>query len=307
MKRTHRPASGFLVGACMLLLLHHPAHGQAGREDLTTPWLPFGNGLRATCIQGANSTGTHRGVFAWDFMLDEGRPVVAAQAGRVIQVIDDRVKTGFNSFEESNRIVIDHGGGVLTSYLHHRTASARVAPGQLVAAGTHLADVGKVGTYVPHICFSVRGPSYEETHDVRFQDGGRQPVEIREGRRYTSTTPRPEAPLRRFTDSILHGEEFRAAGVWLRGGRLRAYVLAADSPLAIEGEVTRDARTVGFYLWRDGQRSEYVATAVPDSRGRFRLAIRIPAASRGARWYRIAVQEPTGRILDGATLPALVE
>ena len=56
-----------------------------------------------------------------------------------------------------NGVVIDHPGGWQTQYCHLRRGSVRVKPGQQVAAGTPIAEVGLSGrTEFPHLHFAVR-------------------------------------------------------------------------------------------------------------------------------------------------------
>ncbi len=135
----------------------HPVllEGQAGAP--MTLWLPYASGSSAQCAQGAMSGGTHRGLHAWDFMLAEGESVVAAAPGRVIRVTDERRTTGSNDFDLANHIFVDVGDGRFMTYTHHGAGTARVAPGDIVAAGTRLADVGRTGTIQPHIHFDVVG------------------------------------------------------------------------------------------------------------------------------------------------------
>ena len=54
-----------------------------------------------------------------------------------------------------NTIIIDHGGGYSTLYAHN--SRNRVAQGQHVRAGQHIADVGSSGLSTgPHLHFEVR-------------------------------------------------------------------------------------------------------------------------------------------------------
>ena len=56
-----------------------------------------------------------------------------------------------------NGVVIDHPGGWQTQYCHLRRGSVRVKPGQAVAAGAQLAEVGLSGrTEFPYLHFAVR-------------------------------------------------------------------------------------------------------------------------------------------------------
>lgn len=268
-------------------------------------WLPYAADHRAICMQGAHGSFTHKDIYAWDFGLAEGSPVVAAAPGRVIRVIDDLAKSGFNSFVESNQIFIDHGDGIYSTYLHHKTGTAAVRAGQVVAAGTRLAQVGKVGTFKPHIHFDVRGPSWHQTHDVVFSTTtGRE--SIVEGKTYASATPAAGSPPPEFRDSALEGSEFAVNGVRLVAG-MSAFRMAAGQAVVYEGRVLEPAREVMFYLWEEAKPSEYWSRAVPDPQGRFRLAVNVPSASRGPRWYRITIRDPSGKLRDTATLPVLVE
>ena len=89
----------------------YPVFDEEQAAKPLTLWLPYGSGSSAECAQGAMSSGTHRGLHAWDFMLAEGEPVVAAAPGRVIRVTDDRRATGSNNFDLANHIFVDVGDG----------------------------------------------------------------------------------------------------------------------------------------------------------------------------------------------------
>lgn len=286
------------------------ASKSVAKRDRHVVWLPYSAGDKASVLQGAFGTFTHKDIHAWDFGLAEGRPVAAVADGRVIRVIDERDKSGFNSFNESNQVFVDHGGGMFATYLHHATGTARVIPGQLVAAGTHLADVGKVGTLAPHIHFDVRGPSWHKTHDVRFRAAGGDLTEARQGERYASATPAAQQAPAEFRDSILQGDEFAANGIALRQRNMparTAFRIRADTPILFKGRAEGHVQRVFYFLWRDGQPSEYVASAAPYESGNFELEVRVPQSSKGARWYRITGQDAAGRLADVATLPVLVE
>ncbi len=308
-------ASLFLLGVGAIL-----AHdvwkwitARAEQRERLVVWLPFAAAERARCAQGAMGAFTHGGIFAWDFELPEGRAVVAAAEGRVIRVIDDRSRTGLNNFDDSNQVFVDHGGGLFATYLHHRTGSARVVPGQRVAAGAQLAEVGAVGTTGPHIHFDLRGPSWHQTHDLRFRAAAGAAVEVAQGGTYVSATASPEPRSTTFHDSRIAGDEFEANGIRLVVGRRAggvvplAFLMHADRTVTYRGRVGKDVQRVYFFLWRDGQPSEYVAEAWLYENGHFELPVRIPPSSRGTRWYRITTQDASGRLADVATLPVLVQ
>ena len=234
--------------------------------------------------------------------------MVAVADGRVIRVMDERTTTGVNDFNLANQIFVDHGGGIFATYLHQRAGSAKVHEGQLITAGTHLADVGKTGTVGPHLHFDVRGPSWHETHDMRFRTAADKPVEVRQGWAYASATPSSAGHPKGFSDSPLEGNEFAANGVTLsRKDRHLAFRQRAETAILFRGKVPDHASQVYFFLWRDAEPSEYTASAGVYTNNGFELEVRIPATSRGSRWYRITVQDPRGRLVDVATLPLLVE
>ncbi len=81
---------------------------------------------------GGPYTSYHSGV---DFRAPGGTPVYAAAAGTV--VLAEKLSLW------GNAVVIDHGWGVLTGYAHLSTI--HVAPGQQVAAGEVIAEVGNTG------------------------------------------------------------------------------------------------------------------------------------------------------------------
>ena len=254
-------------------------------------------------------SGTHRGLHAWDFLLAEGEPVVAAAPGRVIRVTDNRRTTGSNNFDLANHIFVDVGDGRFMTYTHHKAGTARVRPGDVVAVGTRLADVGRTGTIEPHIHFDVRGPSWHQSHQARFRAGTRarslQAVEVVAGQSYRSMTPTARRAPRRFDDSVLRGDEFGANGVELEPGR-PMFRIPLDEEVVFRGKVLEEATQVWFFVWRDGRTSDYTASTVPEEDGSFTLSVKIPEHARASTWYRITIQPKNGTAPSTATLPVMV-
>lgn len=100
----------------------------------------FGN--RTSPTEGASSN--HKGI---DIKCDTGATVVAAASGTVI------VAT-YNA-AEGNYVCIDHGGGVVSLYMHN--SSLAVSVGETVVAGQTIAYAGSTGISTgPHCHFGVR-------------------------------------------------------------------------------------------------------------------------------------------------------
>lgn len=86
----------------------------------------------------------HNGV---DFAAASGTPILAAYDGKV-------VAASYNS-SMGNYVMIDHGDGLYTIYMH--ASKLYVSSGQTVSKGTQIAAVGSTGRSTgPHLHFSVR-------------------------------------------------------------------------------------------------------------------------------------------------------
>lgn len=92
----------------------------------------------------AGASTYHRGI---DIACDTGASVVAASSGTVIV-------SAYNA-AEGNYICIDHGGGVVTVYMHN--SQLLVSVGESVSAGQTIALAGSTGYSTgPHCHFGVR-------------------------------------------------------------------------------------------------------------------------------------------------------
>lgn len=99
-------------------------------------------GTRTSPTAGASSN--HKGI---DIACNTGDSIVAAAAGTVI------VST--YNYAEGNYICIDHGGGVVTVYMHN--SALLVSVGEAVVAGQQIAQAGSTGYSTgPHLHFGVR-------------------------------------------------------------------------------------------------------------------------------------------------------
>jgi hypothetical protein len=110
----------------------------------------------------------HRGT---DFQVPDlkrmrgGVPVLAAASGVVRDVRDGMPDTGKQAYDArgeadralGNVVALDHGAGWTTFYGHLRQGSLKVRPGDRVAQGQVLGEIGLSGsTEFPHVHFEVR-------------------------------------------------------------------------------------------------------------------------------------------------------
>lgn len=175
-----------------------------------------------------------------------------------------------------------------------------------MAAGTPLAQVGRTGTIRPHLHFDLRGPSWHISHPVRFRVAKGKVKEVVEGNRFRSGTILDAFSEGSFSDSVLKGDEFIANHVRFRS-RGRAFWLPVHRRIVFEGSVLKPARTVGFYLFKTGRKSEYLAEVTPDANGRFRIETVLPESARGDWWWRLTIRDMEGHYPNTATLPARVD
>ncbi|HVE85568.1 MAG TPA: M23 family metallopeptidase [Myxococcales bacterium] len=127
------PAPGGLVPAVALL-------------SIPEAKVPFGCGL-AFPVSQAHDVGSHlqHDTWAWDFRMPEGTPVVAAYDGVVRLARGDSAAGGCDArfAASANYVVVDHGNGLETQYLHFSKVVVR--PGDRVRAGDLLGLSGKTG------------------------------------------------------------------------------------------------------------------------------------------------------------------
>lgn len=92
--------------------------------------------------------------------LHDGIDISAPTGASVVAAADGTVITATYSSSAGNYILISHGGGVYTIYMHN--SSLAVSTGQSVTKGQHIASVGSTGMSTgPHCHFGVRvGSSY---------------------------------------------------------------------------------------------------------------------------------------------------
>lgn len=148
--------------------------------------------------------GPHGEVFANDGRQDRdfyslGAPVRAAAPGRVVALNDSSIQQAARFFPRDgetkeafgerqlhevraaltgdvaawaagNYVIIEHAGGEHSAYLHLAARSVRVAVGDMVERGQHIADVGNTGdSYGAHLHFQVLdGPDLLRARSLPF-------------------------------------------------------------------------------------------------------------------------------------------
>lgn len=109
----------------------------AGNYKVTSPF-----GSRSAPTAGASTN--HQGI---DISVPSGTEILAAMSGKVVG--------GGYSGSSGNYLVVDHGGGITTTYKHLSKALAKV--GDIVSGGQKIALSGNSGiTTGPHLHFEVR-------------------------------------------------------------------------------------------------------------------------------------------------------
>ena len=128
------------------------------RSELRPQYLlPFPTGSRYRLTQGNCGNASHTGRFrySFDFQMPIGSPVVAARVGIVRRIRDDG-PDGTNRLGDENFVIIDHGDGEMSRYIHLAQRGSRVELGESVGPGDTIALSGHSGrSAFPHLHFDV--------------------------------------------------------------------------------------------------------------------------------------------------------
>lgn len=124
--------------------------------------LPFREGktFRITQAYGGKIT-THTtpaSMYAVDFPMPEGTPILAARSGVVVDVESSQTEGGQSAemLKKANSIRILHQDGSLATYAHLAPGGVFVVPGQQVVAGAEIGLSGNTGySSGPHLHFAV--------------------------------------------------------------------------------------------------------------------------------------------------------
>ena len=130
--------------------------------------LPYKAGRTYEVSQSCNGSYSHtdHGKYAIDFDMPIGTPVLAARAGRVVDIKQDSTRGGEGKQYENdgNYVTILHDDATLGHYFHLHPNTVKVALGQQVAAGDMLGRAGNTGySSGPHL--------HLEVVEVQLADG----------------------------------------------------------------------------------------------------------------------------------------
>lgn len=152
------------AGPSRLLLDAFPGD-PAARPDEHLYQLPFrSQPVRVSQAFGGRYSHTDaQNLHAVDFPLPEGTPVLAARAGKVMQVVENAPDLGC-------LVRVLHSDGSMALYAHLQAGSLQVRSGQSVETGQTLADSGNTGQSTgPHLHFAVQANTGLALTSLRFR------------------------------------------------------------------------------------------------------------------------------------------
>lgn len=122
--------------------------------------LPYKKGQTYEVSQSCNGSYSHtgHGKYAIDFDMPTGTPILAARAGRVVDIKQDSNRGGEGEEYENdgNYVTILHDDATLGHYFHLHPNTVGVALGQEISAGELIGRAGNTGySSGPHLHFEV--------------------------------------------------------------------------------------------------------------------------------------------------------
>jgi murein DD-endopeptidase MepM/ murein hydrolase activator NlpD len=128
-------------------------------DQATSPYvLPYPVGDTHSVSQGNCSAKSHvagtQWMYAYDFLMEIGSPVVAAARGTVFRAVSSFPNTTTEPDQE-NYIMLDHGDGRYSYYSHLDQDGVYVTVGQVVEQGELIGRSGKSGALGKHLHFQV--------------------------------------------------------------------------------------------------------------------------------------------------------
>lgn len=142
--------------------------------------LPFPIGNRYLVTQANNSPwsswshseSAFNGVFryAYDFDMPVGTILTAAKEGTVVYIVEN-YSDGDLTLGHENVLVVDHGDGTYSRYIHIKKNGALVSVGSAIQKGDTIAYSGNTGYTLnqPHLHFDVVKPTTGQLPDITSQ------------------------------------------------------------------------------------------------------------------------------------------
>lgn len=272
--------------------------------------LPLPAGEVATVSLGHEQAPTHTGVdaFAWDFAVPAGTAVLAGAPGVVVYVRDDSDRYGPDERYQgdANFIVVDVGGGLYTTYVHLARGSARVAPGEVVAAGAPLAVTGLSGRLTgPHLHVHVEN-AWSQSLPAAFVDPVAGGCGLDPARDDTVVTDANSLStlVGRDTVTPLSGDTFADLGV-LEVDGLPGRLLEAGRGYRVSGRVAPGMGQVVALLLPESGGGAVATARLAATGGRFSGTLRLDAPP-GRYGLALAAAEPGAAVSVPAAIRVTV-
>jgi murein DD-endopeptidase MepM/ murein hydrolase activator NlpD len=148
---------------------HHFGRVDAVHDSNATYRLPFEEGSAYPVSQAhggrLTSHNNRENLYAVDFAMPVGTPVVAARAGVVIDVTLRHSEGGYDVrfIDKANTVAIAHDDGTVAEYAHLSPSAELVHVGQRVNEGERIGYSGTTGySSGPHLHFIVSQPTVNE-------------------------------------------------------------------------------------------------------------------------------------------------
>lgn len=160
----------FLSYAVFVLFFTGPENLSRYPEPDSSPYkLPWAAGISRFVAQGNRSFTTHRDLhlYAWDFAMPVGTPVIASRDGVVVHV-----EVNHDGFQPlANYILIQHADGDQTGYAHLKKNGSLVKVGDHVLQGQSIGFSGRVGIALfPHLHFYATTGGGKTAKPISFRE-----------------------------------------------------------------------------------------------------------------------------------------
>ncbi len=280
-------AFAFSVVMAITPAINMPGGGSGDGPQFPAPpgyLLPWAGGEIHAVTQGEDTSFTHNGLAAYAFDFDLNyKTVVAARDGKVVMAREDSNAGGCSAFfaGSANYVVIDHGDGMASLYLHLAQNSVEVEVGQMVSAGEPIGISGETGVTCsdvdggpgPHLHFQVQpyveGKYFTQSQPVAFDDiSGSDGVPVY-GRSYASGNYGPGKPQKIELTPHHVSREFNPQAVPLVRGLEQADPDAAPPPPTPEPTPTETPTPLPLIEWQitpetETPEPEATETATPE-------------------------------------------